>query len=223
MLLIQITAAHGPLECELAAKLTLQALSQELQQQALEVDVLEAHWGAQGLKSAVLAVRGNGAAACLRSWQGTIQWTFASPLRPGHPRKNWFVAVQACTLEQGAQPNPMVREQDLVFKACKASGKGGQHVNTTDSAVHALHLPSGVAVKVQTQRSQYANKQLARALIAVKLASHNQAAKEDAKKQRSHLHWSVVRGNPVRTFTAAPQRKPGRKGQLTMHAVEGTP
>lgn len=223
MLLIQITAAHGPLECELAAKLTLQALSQELQQQALEADVLEAHWGAQGLKSAVLAVRGDGSAVYLRSWQGTIQWTFASPLHPGHPRKNWFVAVQACTLEQGEQMSPIVREQDLVFKACKASGKGGQHVNTTDSAVHALHLPSGIAVKVQTQRSQYANKQLARALIALKLAGHNQAAQADAKKQRSHLHWSVVRGNPVRTFAAEPVRKPGGKGQFAIHAVERVP
>lgn len=223
MLLVQITAAHGPLECELAAKLTLQALSQELQQQPLEVDVLEAHWGAQGLKSAVLAVRGDGAAACLHSWQGTIQWTFGSPLRPGYPRKNWFVAVQACTLEHGEQISPIVREQDLVFKTCKASGKGGQHVNTTDSAVHALHLPSGVAVKVQTQRSQYANKQLARALIAVKLAGKNQTAKEDAKKQRSHLHWSVVRGNPVRAFSAEPVRKPGRKGQFAIHAVERAP
>lgn len=223
MLLIQITAAHGPMECELAAKLTLQALSQELQQQGLEVDLLETHEGAHGLKSAVLAVRGEAAAACLRSWQGTIQWTFASPLRKGYPRKNWFVAVQACTMEEGAQPNPIVREQDLVFKACKASGKGGQHVNTTDSAVHALHIPSGVAVKVQTQRSQYANKQLARALIAVKLAGQSQAAQADAKKQRSHLHWSVVRGNPVRTFTAEPVRKPGSKGQLAMHAVERAP
>ena len=61
--------------------------------------------------------------------------------------------------------------RDIRYEAVRASGPGGQHVNKTDSAVRATHLPSGLSVKVQTERSQHANKRLARALLAHKLAT----------------------------------------------------
>ena len=73
-------------------------------------------------------------------------------------------------------------------------------MNKTESAVHAKHLASGISVKVQTERSQFANKKLARELIAVKLAEMGQKAAASQKQEANALHWNVERGNPVRVF-----------------------
>ena len=126
-----------------------------------------------------------------------IQWVCDSPLRPHHPRRNWFVAVQKCE-----PPRQLPADGEIVFQACKASGKGGQHVNTTDSAVHALHVPSGISVKVMSERSQHANKRLARELLPLKLARLNAQGEGQARRTRSQQHWEVERGSPVKVFRA---------------------
>ena len=83
----------------------------------------------------------------------------------------------------------------------RSSGPGGQHVNKTDSAVRATHLASGISVKVQSERSQHANKRLARLLIAWKLEQQQQENNAVLKSQRRMFHHQIERGNPRRTFT----------------------
>ena len=195
MLLMQLSAAHGPAECEYAVQLTLSKLLQACAAEGVTVEVMEEFRTAAGYKSVLLHCERETPA--LREWLGTIQWIFASPLRPHHPRKNWFVAIQRC-----APPRQLPTDGEIQFQACKASGKGGQHVNTTDSAVHALHVPSGIAVKVMTERSQHANKRLARELLAIKLAQHNAQNEGQAQRQRSQQHWEVERGQAVKVFRA---------------------
>ena len=195
MLLIQLTAAHGPAECEHAVRLTLKALLREAEAASLAFDVLEAAQTPAGYKSVLLRSASAGAASWIAPWLGSIQWVFTSPLRPHHKRKNWFVAVQRCTV-----PEVIPADGEIVFQACKASGAGGQHVNTTDSAVHAVHVASGVSVKVSAERSQHANKRLARELIAIRLAQRNAEQADAAKQGRSLQHWQVERGAPVKVF-----------------------
>lgn len=197
MLLMQITAAHGPAECEHAARLTLRALLRQAEQEGTPVQLLEALETPAGCKSALLRVDAQVLPPWLAAWVGTIQWVFASPLRPHHPRKNWFVAVQRC-----AAPEQLPQDGEIVFQACRASGKGGQHVNTTDSAVHALHVASGIAVKVAAERSQHANKRLARELIALKLAQRQADGARQSAQERSQQHWAVERGRPVKLLRA---------------------
>ena len=193
MLLIQITAAHGPAECEHAARLTLRELLRCAEREGAALQILEELPTAAGCKSALLRVDAESMPLWLAEWLGTIQWVFASPFRPHHPRKNWFVAVQRCEA-----PEALPQEGEIIFQACRASGKGGQHVNTTDSAVHAVHVASGIAVKVMTERSQHANKRLARELIALKLAQRQQEGLLQSARQRSQQHWQVERGKPVK-------------------------
>ena len=193
MLLIQITAAHGPTECEYAARLTLRELLKEAQREGTTLQLLEEMPTAAGCKSALLRIEAEAMPLWLKDWLGTIQWVFDSPFRPHHPRKNWFVAVQRCEA-----PEALPQDSEILFQACRASGKGGQHVNTTDSAVHAIHVASGIAVKVMTERSQHANKRLARELIALKLAQRQELHAQQSAKQRSQQHWQVERGKPVK-------------------------
>ena len=96
MLLIQLTASHGPLECERAAQLTLNALLREAQAAGIAFEVLNCVDTEAGCKSALLRSDSEGAALWVAPWLGTIQWTFTSPFRPLHKRKNWFVALQRC-------------------------------------------------------------------------------------------------------------------------------
>lgn len=193
MLLIQITAAHGPVECEHAAQLTLRALLKEAEREASTLQLLEVVRTAAGCKSALLGVDDEVMPLWLQGWVGTVQWVFESPFRLRHPRKNWFVAVQRCE-----SPAVQPKDSEIHFQTCRASGKGGQHVNTTDSAVHATHVASGIAVKVMSERSQHANKRLARELIALKLAQRQAQGQQQSAKQRSQLHWQVERGSPVK-------------------------
>ena len=195
MLLIQLTASHGPQECERAAQLTLKALLREAQAAGIAFDVLSCADTEAGCKSALLRSDSEGVASWVAPWLGTIQWTFTSPFRPLHKRKNWFVALQRCEV-----PDALPTDGEIRFQACKASGAGGQHVNTTDSAVHATHLASGLSVKVSTERSQHANKRLARELLAIQLAKRNAEQLAGAEQARSLQHWQVARGDPVKRF-----------------------
>lgn len=195
MLLIQITAAHGPAECEYAARLTLRAFLREAEGAGVAFELLESVETPAGIKSALLRSTQAQAADWVAPWLGTVQWAFTSPMRPLHKRKNWFVAVQRCPV-----PTALPTEGEIRFQPCRASGAGGQHVNTTDSAVHATHLASGLSVKVSSERSQHANKRLARELLAIKLAQHNAGAEAIVRQSRSRQHRQVQRGAAVKVF-----------------------
>lgn len=197
MLLMQLTASHGPAECEHAVKLSLRELLRACENDGIALEVLEENATAAGYKSLLLRSNSTQAAAWFASWLGTLQWVFVSPFRPHHARKNWFVALQQCSV-----PAQLPDDGDIVFTACRASGKGGQHVNTTDSAVHATHVASGISIKVMAERSQHANKRLARELIAIKLAQRQAERAGDALKARSQQHWAVERGKAVKVFKA---------------------
>ena len=195
--LVQITAAQGPAECERAVDIALRAMLRDAAKHGVDLQIVEENATACGFKSVLLQARGDEADVWLRQWEGSVQCVFASPFRPGHRRKNWFVGIRRCEVpEQDAS----LDERDLRFQACRASGKGGQHVNTTDSAVHATHVPSGISVKVMTERSQHANKRLAKALIAMKLQQLAEQSADAARHDRNQQHWSLERGNPVRVL-----------------------
>lgn len=194
---VQITAAQGPAECERAVAMALRAMVKDAQDHDVALQLIEENATPAGFKSVLLQLQGDAARAWLSQWEGSVQCVFASPFRPGHRRKNWFVGVRRCEVPQG---DASLDERDLRFQTCRASGKGGQHVNTTDSAVHATHLPSGISVKVMTERSQHANKRLAWALIAMKLAERAEQGAQDARHDRNQQHWSLQRGSPVRVL-----------------------
>ena len=125
---------------------------------------------------------------------GSLLWICASPYRPNHGRKNWFFGGT-----RFAAP-AVGLESEIRFETLRSSGPGGQHVNTTDSAVRATHLASGISVKVQSERSQHANKRLALLLIARRLAERAEQADDRLRAERRLLHHRLERGNPRRTF-----------------------
>ncbi|MFC3684879.1 peptide chain release factor H [Hydrogenophaga luteola] len=202
MKLLQLTANTGPEECCLAVRKALAQLLRECEAAGLRVEQLEqVDSEVRGnLRSVLLALEGEGAGRVASRWSGSLLWVCPSPYRPRHGRKNWFIGGAVFDTGEAGDGSDELDDRDIRFEAVRASGPGGQHVNKTDSAVRATHLPSGLSVKVQTERSQHANKRLARALLAHKLTALADAAASAARDQRWRQHQDVERGNAVRTF-----------------------
>lgn len=200
MILLQLSSGQGPEECARAVALALEHIQKQASLTNVDLDVIEATKGRheQCYKSVLLKLSKEQSLALAQQWQGVMQWICESPFRPRHKRKNWF--FNGCVYDADTQTMETVRETDIQFKTCKASGAGGQHVNTTDSAVHATHLPSGISVKVSSERSQHANKKLAKLLLAVKLTDAANLQSAEKEKARWSQHWQLQRGNPERVF-----------------------
>lgn len=199
MIWLQLTANTGPAECCLGVRKALEALVAEALREGVSVDIVEELEGPVGgsYRSVLLALEGGGGGdmALARRWSGSIQWICESPYRPGHKRKNWFLSGAAYDVPQAPADIGEIR-----YEATRASGPGGQHVNKTDSAVRATHVATGLSVKVQSGRSQHANKRLAAELIAAKLAGMETAEAERDKAVRRMQHLQPERGNAARVF-----------------------
>ncbi|NMV37676.1 peptide chain release factor H [Ralstonia insidiosa] len=199
MVLLQLTSAQGPAECELAVAKALARLQRESADAGVQLELVEQEDGERAgtLRSALVSLEGDAEDAVARAWEGTIQWTCPSPYRangPRHARKNWFFGVARCAAPSETLPG------EIRFETTRSSGPGGQHVNKTESAVRATHIATGISVKVQTERSQHANKRLAALLLAHKLADHDAATHAAQRADRRALHHQVERGNPRRVF-----------------------
>lgn len=199
MLLLQLSAAQGPDECALAVAKALPRLCAEAAALDVNVEVIEAEAGAvaHSWLSLLLLLDGAQAAALAARWSGTLLWICTSPLRPAHRRKNWFFGGHAF-----APPadETELDETGIRLEAVRASGPGGQHVNKTASAVRATHLASGLSVKMQSERSQHANRRLAVALLRERLRQREAQQQERLRAQRRDAHHSLERGNPARVF-----------------------
>ena len=198
MIWLQITANTGPAECCLALKKALGVFGAEAQAARVEVRIVEQLAGpvTGTLRSVLLELDGGADAQALaRRWCGSLLWVCDSPYRKLHKRKNWFLHGAAF-----APPQVDAGLGEIRYEATRASGPGGQHVNKTDSAIRATHIASGLSVKVQSERSQHANKRLAGQLLATKLAGLAQAQADGQKSARRMGHLQPERGNAARVF-----------------------
>ena len=196
MMLLQLSAAQGPAECCLAVAKAWHCLQQEALALTVRVTEVEAVPGPQPgtYASLLLHLEGDAADTLAARWCGSLLWVCRSPYRPQHGRKNWFFSGVPV-----AAPTPSFAS-DVRFETLRSSGPGGQHVNRTESAVRAIHLGTGLAVKVQSERSQHANKRLALLLLAQRLAEQQQHATAAVRNDRRLQARQLARGTPCRRF-----------------------
>lgn len=197
-LLLQITSGRGPVECCRAVALVAQEICIEAANAGIAIALIEEEAGpAPGtLQSALLHIDGDGAQEFVSGWEGSVLWICQSAFRPGHRRKNWFVGVQSLPIRK---PEHLLA-QDIKFETCKAGGPGGQHVNTTESAVKAIHLPTGLTAIARDERSQTANRKRAFARLAILVARDEERKQAANQKQRWNAHNELERGCQVRTY-----------------------
>ncbi len=209
-LFIQLSSGKGPVECGRATFLACSFLLKELNdfgvKAELQSKILDS--APKTYKSAVISIKSaisEEVRHYVESWEGTVQWSCSSPFRPSHKRKNWFLGVEVIKPPEKLSLEP----RDIKLETFRASGPGGQHVNTTDSAVRATHIPTGISVIASEERSQAMNRRVAFVRLAAKIEQVNSAGVDDYEKSCWDNHNELQRGNPVRTFKG-PNFKPSR-------------
>ncbi|EJN16133.1 putative peptide chain release factor H [Bradyrhizobium sp. YR681] len=202
MIRLLLTSGRGPAECRIAVANTIAVIVAEATALGFDTDSLEGpNPDTHGPASALVVIHGDGAASFAHPWIGAIQWTAQSPLRPHHKRKNWFIGV----FELPPLPDPpkAISAQDVRFEAFRAGGPGGQHQNKTESAVRAVHVPSGLSVVARDQRSQHRNRALALDRLAALLNLQGELAAIAARSEAHAAHGQLERGRPVKRFKGA--------------------
>ena len=193
-----VTAGNGPAECNQAVAHILKRMEQEATDAALSLSI-HPTTGEHGPKSAVVLVYGAQRQLFQQRWCGTILWRMESQLRHHKKRSNWFVGV--FVLEQTVCVQQRISAADVTFSTLRAGGPGGQHQNTTDSAVRATHSVSGLSVVVRDSRSQHRNKALALERLQNLADAQVVAGQAQRKSSQNQLHRQLQRGNPIRRFS----------------------
>jgi peptide chain release factor len=194
-IILHITAGQGPDECAWVVGKLATVFAKEAAIAKLGCEIVDGNTDMSA--SVLLRITGVSCENFALARSGTIRWIGTSPFRPTHKRKNWFVGV-SCAPE--ATDVPELRDADIRYEAIRASGPGGQHVNKTDSAVRATHIPTGLTGFSQDQRSQFANKKIARLKLAMLFVEQRIQSEKNGKQAMWSQNLALERGNAVRTY-----------------------
>ncbi|CAN5222112.1 peptide chain release factor 2 [soil metagenome] len=202
--LLEIHAGTGGTDAQDWAEMLLRMYQRWTADRGFEADVLEASPGEEaGLKSATVAVRGENAYGILKAERGVHRLVRLSPFDAAHRRHTAFAQVVVAPLLPEDAPIE-VDEAELRIDTYRSSGAGGQHVNKTDSAVRITHLPTGIVVQCQNERSQTSNKQTALRMRKSRLAELEEEKREaELAKERGAAH-DIGFGSQIRSYVLHP-------------------
>jgi peptide chain release factor 2 len=156
-----------------------------------------------GLSSATFTVKGRYAFGLLASERGVHRLIRISPFDANARRQTAFASFDAVPALDDAEV-PEIDPTDLRIDTYRSSGAGGQHVNVTDSAVRITHVPTGIVVSCQNERSQTQNKARAMLILAARLAERQRQEREAELEALAGDKRDVAFGNQIRTYTLHP-------------------
>jgi peptide chain release factor 2 len=211
---VTIHAGTGGTDAQDWAEMLLRMYLRWAEGRGFAVELLEASPGEEaGLKSATFTVKGENAYGILKAERGVHRLVRLSPFDQAHRRHTSFAQViVAPLLADDGQVE--LDESDLRIDTYRASGAGGQHVNKTDSAVRITHLPTGIVVQCQNERSQISNKQTALRILRSRLAELREEEREAELARERGAAQDIGFGSQIRSYVLHPYQ------QVTDHRTE---
>jgi peptide chain release factor 2 len=201
---VEINAGTGGTEAQDWAEMLMRMYMRWAEQHDYKVQLLEQSEGeAAGIKSATLQIGGPNAYGWLKTEAGVHRLVRISPFDSAARRHTSFASVWVYPVVDDSIEID-INEGDLKVDTYRASGAGGQHVNKTESAIRITHLPSGIIVACQTDRSQHRNRAMAMAMLKARLyeaeLQRREAASAAVEGAKTEIGW----GHQIRNYVLAP-------------------
>ncbi len=197
---VDIQAGSGGTEAQDWAEMLLRMYLRWAERRGWETDLVEVSAGeVAGIKSATIHIQGDYAYGWCRTETGVHRLVRKSPFDSGNRRHTSFAAVFVSP-EIDDDIDIQLNPADLRIDVYRSSGAGGQHVNTTDSAVRITHMPSGIVVQCQNDRSQHKNKDHAMKQLRAKLYELEMQKRNEASQQLEDSKSDIGWGSQIRSY-----------------------
>lgn len=201
---LEVHAGSGGTEAQDWAQMLLRMYARWAEKRGYKVEVLQQSDGEEaGIKSATIRIEGHQAYGWLKSESGVHRLVRISPFDSNDRRHTSFSSVSVSPVVDDTIAID-INEKDLKIDTYRASGAGGQHVNKTDSAIRITHIPTGIIVACQQERSQHKNRDKAYQMLRSRLYERELQMREDAKQAAHGEKTDIGWGHQIRSYVLQP-------------------
>ena len=201
---LEIHAGAGGTESQDWAEMLRRMYSKWVEKKKSKIKIISEHKGDEaGIKSSILKISGPFMHGWLKSESGVHRLVRISPFDSGARRHTSFASVWVYpVVDDNIKID--IQEKDIRIDTFKSGGAGGQHVNTTDSAVRITHLPTNIVVQCQNQRSQHKNKETCFNMLKARLYKYEIQKKEEASENLAKSKTDIGWGHQIRSYVLQP-------------------
>ena len=201
---LEVHSGAGGTESQDWASMLLRMYTRWAERRSYKVEMIEVHYGEEaGIKSATILIKGHNAYGWAKTESGVHRLVRISPFDSQARRHTSFSSTWVYpVIDDSIEID--VSEADVRIDTYRASGAGGQHVNTTDSAVRITHLETGIVVQCQNDRSQHKNKASAWAMLRARLYEAELQKREDAANEQASSKSEIGWGHQIRSYVLQP-------------------
>ena len=201
---LEIHAGAGGTESQDWADMLRRMYMRWFEKKKFKYEIISEHKGEEaGIKSSTIKVEGEYLYGLMRSESGVHRLVRISPFDSGARRHTSFASIWVYpAVEDDIDIN--IDEKDLRIDTYRSSGAGGQHVNTTDSAVRITHIPTKIVVQCQNERSQHKNKETCYKMLRARLYEHAKQKREEENQKELNIKTDIGWGHQIRSYILQP-------------------
>ncbi len=202
--ILSVHSGAGGTDAQDWAEMLLRMYLRWCQKSSFKTETVDISYGEEaGIKSCTVMVNGNSAYGYLKGENGIHRLVRLSPFDSAHRRHTSFAQIEIIP-QYDDEIDIEIDPKDLRIETYRSSGAGGQHVNKTDSAVRLIHIPSGIIVQCQNERSQHSNKLTAMKILKSRLFEKERVEKEKKLNELRGEHKDIGWGSQLRSYVFHP-------------------